>query len=106
MTILIVDKNKDNAAAYARAMPASYDVHIYTDGSLAADRLNDLRPDALIIDLALLLSISLPYSPKVIIAMTYYLSDSVMRQAAAAGVHELIRLPCSLEYLRRIISEL
>lgn len=106
MTILIVDKNKDNAAAYAGAMPISYDVHICTDGYLAVDQLINLRPDVLIIDLSILLSISLPYNPKVIIAMTYYLSDSIMRQAAAAGVHELIRLPCSLEYLGRIISEL
>ena len=99
MTVLIVESHEGNARIYANAL-SQYDVHICTVPADVPEALKRLKPDALIINLFTMREISnLPYRPKVIIGLTYFASDDLMKWAAPEGVDQVILLPCSLPYL-------
>lgn len=105
MTVLIIDENKDNAMYYARQLVGPYNVCICSNSSSAIRMLLDLRPDALIIDLMILVKLKpLPFHPKVIIAVTYFFSSAIIQEASAEGVHELVRLPCASDCMSKKIN--
>ena len=105
MTVLIIDENTDNAMYYARQLVGPYNVCICSNRASATQMLLDLRPDALIIDLIILFKLKpLPFHPKVIIGVTYFFSNTVIQEASAEGVHELVRLPCASDCMSRKIN--
>ena len=106
MTVLIVESHEGNARIYAKAL-SRYDVHICTVPADVPELLNRLKPDALIINLFTMREISnLPYRPKVIIGLTYFASDDLMKWAEREGIDQIILLPCSLSYLANELDRL
>lgn len=107
MTVLIIVESKDLAADFARVLSVDNTVHTCSDRNAALEQLETLRPDALVIDVRILFKMDpLPYKPKVILATTYFVSQTVLEQAASIGVNEMLILPCSLDYLARRIREM
>lgn len=107
MTVLIIVESKDLAADFARVLSVDNTVHTCSDRNAALEQLETLRPDALVIDVRILFKMDpLPYKPTVILATTYFVSRTVLEQAASIGVNEMLILPCSLDYLACRIREM
>lgn len=90
------------------------DYHIYTcsRGDDALHLLQLLKPDVLIIMLSLPGITGMEvlqqtqYKPSAIIALTTYLSESIVYDAQAAGVNVLIRLPCTMAQITQHLQDL
>lgn len=101
--ILIADTSPSITASLADALQDRYMIHTCTNGNAALKRLEDLRPDALIINLALpdmdglTVLAHTAYSPAVILVLTSYVSSEVIQQAAALGVGYIFPIPCSID---------
>lgn len=93
------------------ALRSEYDVYACKCGIEALKILKNVTPDTLIIDYSLCSINGLEvlkqtsYRPPVIIALTNYLSDSIIRDSQAVGVKALIRHPCTLDSILSRLSE-
>lgn len=106
MVVLIVEESEINARVYAQAIK-KHKVHTCLDPAAAPGLMEQLRPDVLVVNLSAMTDwASLSYRPKAAIALTYFLSDSVIKWANKIGVQEVILLPCSVEYLAGRIDQL
>lgn len=101
-TMLIAIDSEIITEELARIFQNKYRVQTCSRGDDALHLLQSIKPDILIIMLSLpgitgmeVLQQS-QHKPSVIIALTTYLSDSVVQEAQAAGIGSLIRLPCSI----------
>lgn len=89
---------------------SSYQIYTCSQGDDALSSLQCIKPDVLIIMLSLpgITGIEVlqqtAYTPPVIIALTDFLSDSVVREAQNVGVGSIIRLPCSTESISHHLS--
>lgn len=101
-TMLIALDSEIITEELARIFQNKYRVQTCSQGDDALRILQELRPDVLIINLALSHITGLEvlqqtkYTPPAILAMSYYLSEHIVNEAQAAGVGSLIRLPCTL----------
>ena len=96
-----------------RSLEGEFTIYTCNRGDEALQLLESIRPDVLIINLALPHVTGLSvlqkthFTPPVVLALTYYLSNMVIQEATAAGVGDLLLLPCSLPYilsrLRRLL---
>ena len=83
-----------------------YEIHTCKRGNDALQILQKYHPDILIIDLSLpdipglAVLQQAEFMPPIIIALTNYLSDRIVREAQAAGVKALIRIPCTLKCIK------
>lgn len=88
-----------------RSLENEFTIYTCNRGDEALQLLESIRPDVLIINLALPHVTGLSvlqrshYTPPAILAFTYYVSDMVIQEATAAGVGDLLLLPCSLPYI-------
>ena len=80
---------------------------IYTcrTGSKALQLLEAVRPDVLIINLFLPEVTGLcvlqrtTFTPTAVFAFTYYVSETVIQEAAVSGVGDILLLPCSVSHI-------
>ena len=88
--------------------------HIYTcsRGDDTLKLLQEVKPDILIINLSLSHITGLEvlqrtqYTPSAILAITNYLSESIIQDACSAGVCALIRLPCSIKCITSTLEKI
>lgn len=101
--ILIAETSPIVTAALVDALSDRYEVHTCADGSTVLEHLDGLRPDALIINLALpdidglTVLARTAYAPPVILALTNFVSNEVIVQTAELGVGYIFLIPCSIK---------
>lgn len=111
-TMLIAAGSEIITDVLLRTFQSKYRVYICSQGKDALQTLQELKPDILIINLSLSNMTGLEvlqqaqYKPSAILAITTYLSDQIVEEAQAAGVGALIRLPCTLDCIKRNIEKM
>lgn len=87
------------------ALGKDYAVSVCENGNELPAVLEELRPEALILNLfqrktdGIRVLEQTRYQPPVILAFTYVLNDSLIIDAHRAGICELLLLPCSRTYM-------
>lgn len=82
-----------------------HDVHTCDTGTDALETLEIYRPDALILDLTLPVMDGLTvlrktsFRPHSILALTNLATPAVIQAAAAAGVQDMILIPCTIRHI-------
>lgn len=82
-----------------------FEVHTCRTGTDTLTLINTVRPEYLIIYLSLPemdgLSVlqQASYLPSAILALTNIATDPVLETACSAGVHRIIRIPCTVEHI-------
>ena len=113
-TILIAETSPMITAALVDALSDRYEVHTCADGIAALKCLEQLRPDALIMNLgldSLTILENASYTPPVILTLTDFVSNEVIQQATELSVGYMFLIPCStkaivdrLEEMIRLLS--
>lgn len=104
LKILITTKSDEISAALSSALN-QYEVHICNTGTEALAMLETLHPDILIIDLVLPTTDGLTvlrescFRPRIILALTNFISTTVLQAAADVGVQDIILIPCTISYI-------
>ena len=107
--VLIVDGDEERRMYLQRELEKRYEVHICARGDQAAERIEALRPDALIINLSLpyldglTVLRQLEHRPPAILALTNLVRTKILEDAAALGVRDMLLYPC---YIKTIIEHL
>lgn len=114
-TLLIVTTSKILYHTLRRKLNMQYNIHSCDTGSDAVSLLEELLPEVLIINLPLPQADGLTvlrrssHKPSAILALTNFVSDDVLREAATVGVSAVMTVPCTvnaiLETLDRIIEQ-
>lgn len=111
LKVLIAIKSKLLADLLSLSL-ARYDIHICHTGSEALKQLECLYPDALLLDLMLpdmdgitLLRTS-GYKPHSILALTNLATPSVLAEAAAAGIQDVLLIPCTIRHITEHLDAL
>lgn len=110
--LLIASESKNIADILAEHFQEEYEVYACADGNEALQLLQSITPDILIISLTLSSITGLSvlqqtsYKPPVIIALTNYLTDSILQEIQAVGAGALIRLPCSIKCIANHLKSL
>ena len=100
--VLIVDGDEVRRVYLERELNNIYEVHLCARGDLAIQMIETLRPDALIINLALpyldgmTVLQQLQHKPTAILALTNLISNEIMEDAAALGIRDMLLYPCSI----------
>ena len=111
MKLLLVLHRKELTAPLAAAF-SHYEVHTCTHASAALALLESLKPDILITDLRLVGMDGLTLlgrcrnKPPILLALTDFVTTQLQDAAAAAGVQALIRIPCTVSYVRARLQQL
>lgn len=108
-TILIIETSPMITAALVDALSDRYEAHTCTDGSTALECLEQLRPDALIMNLGLdglTILENASYTPPVILALTDFVSNEVIQQATEFGVGCIFLIPCSTKAVVDRVEEM
>lgn len=111
LKILIAVSSQQLAELLASSL-TQHHVHICHTGWDTLQQLDCLRPDALLLDLALpdtdgiTLLGSSRYKPPIILALTNLVTPGILTEAAAVGVQDLLLLPCSLRQIRKHLDVL
>ena len=99
-TILIAVKSEVFSEALADGLCQVNEVHICHSGITALELLDNIRPDALVLDLCLphmtgidVLKAS-SYQPPVILGITNIVNTSVIEAAEPVGIKHLFLIPC------------
>jgi len=110
-TLLIAIKSDIICTALAKNL-SRYKIHICDTGAKTLEKLEELHPDILIIDLTLpdidglTVLQKTRYRPSVILALTNFVSDTVMQAAAAAGIQDILLIPCTIRYIIKRLDAL
>ena len=110
--VLIVDGDEVRRVYLERELNKIYEVHLCTRGDQAVQQIEDLRPDALIINLALsyldgfTVLRQLKHRPPAILALTNLISNKVIEDAAALGVRDMLIYPCSIKTITAHLESL
>ena len=106
--LLIAVRSGALAAALAQDL-TQYDVYTCHTGPDALRLLEALTPEAVVVELSLPVVTGLSvlkksrYRPPVVLALTCLVMDALLEEAAAAGVRELLLLPCpAADIIRRL----
>lgn len=111
-TMLIAAGSEIITDILSQAFQSKYCVYTCSRGDDALQMLQELKPDILIVNLSLSNMTGLEvlqqtqYTPPVILALTYFVSDQIVEEAQVAGVGALIRLPCTLDCIKRNIEKM
>lgn len=103
--VVIAACTPDLAEALRQALCRNYEVHICENGNELPAVLEELQPEALILNLFMKNTNGIRvlkqtrYKPPVIMGFTYVLNDSLCIDAYNAGICELLRLPCPKAYM-------
>ena len=107
--LLIAVQSDIMSTALAEAL-TQHEVHCCHTGTEALTLLEILQPDAVIMELSLPVLTGLSvlqesrYRPPVILALTNIVTDFVLEAAAAAGVQDLLIMPCTVDSILRHLS--
>ena len=97
-------KSEVTSALISRIL-SEYDVHICDTGTDAIAMLDNLRPELLVMDLRLrgmdgiTVLQKAQHKPRLIMAFTDLLTDSVLEAAADAGIQDILLIPCTIRYI-------
>ena len=86
-------------------LKSDFEICTCSRGDDALQLLEELRPEALIISLALSHVTGLSvlqqstYKPPAVLALTGFISDAIIEEATSAGAGDLLLFPCTLEYI-------
>ena len=108
MDLLLAVASESVAEALAAAMP-QYNIHICHTGPEAVELLDALRPQGLILDLCLdglTVLKQAKHQPQAILALTDLMTDEVLRQAARAGIQDVVIKPCTAWYVAERMESL
>ena len=81
---------------------SQHEIHICRTGTDALSQIASLHPDILLLELMLpgtdgiTLLRKAEYKPPIILALTNLVSNYVLTEAAAAGIQDLLLIPCAL----------
>ena len=84
---------------------SQYEIHICNTGTDALTILETLQPEMLILDMTLPAIDGLTvlqktcFRPHIILALTNLVSPAVLQAAAAAGVQDMILIPCTVRHI-------
>ena len=101
--VLIVDGDEVCRVYLERELNKIYEVHLCSRGDQAVQLIEELLPDALIINLALpylggfTVLRQLRHRPPAILALTNLISNKVIEDAATLGVRDMLIYPCSIK---------
>ena len=104
MKVLIAVRSKVIARQLVSIL-SQYEIHTCHTGKDALDLLEQILPDGLIIDLCLPAVNGLTvlrtsqFLPDTILAITNLAAGHVLSEAAAAGVKDIVLLPCPMRYI-------
>lgn len=111
MKLLIAVKSGILSKLLASSL-AMYTVHTCDTGADALAMLEMHRPDALILDLTLpgidgltVLQKS-GYKPRSILALTNLATPDVLAEAAAAGIQDILLIPCTIRHITEHLDAL
>ena len=110
--VLIVDGDKECRMYLQRELEKRYKVHLCARGDQAVERIEALRPDALIINLSLpyldglTVLRQLEHRPTAILALTNLVSNQIIEDAAALGVRAMLIYPCSIKTIAAHLDDL
>ena len=99
--LLIAVKSWALVDALTREVSSQFKIHSCSTGTDVSYLIEDLQPDALVIDLRLprhagfAVLESCTYRPPIMIALSEFIDNDVIRQAKSAGIAVLIRIPCT-----------
>ena len=89
-----------------------HDIHICRTGNDALQQMECLHPDILILELMLpsmdgitVLQRS-SYKPRVILALTNLASQTVLAEAAAVGIQDVLLIPCTVRHIIKHLDAL
>ena len=111
-TMLIAAGSEIITDILSQVFQSKYCVYTCNRADDALQMLHELKPDILIINLSLSNMTGLEvlqqakYTPPVILALTYYVSNQIVEEAQAAGVGALIRLPCTMDCIKRNLEKM
>lgn len=113
-TMLIAVSSETLTEELVRTFLNEYKVYTCSRGDDALRLLQDLKPDTLIINLSLshITGLSVlqqtDYTPPVIVALSFFLSDYILHTAQDIGVGAIIRPPftiaCVKSHINRLLS--
>lgn len=101
--VMIVDGDEVRRVYLERELNKIYEVHLCSRGDQAVQLIEELLPDALIINLALpyldgfTVLQQLTHRPPAILALTNLISNEIIENAAALGVQDMLIYPCSIK---------
>lgn len=104
MKLLIAVKSEIIANSLLPSL-SQHDIHTCNTGADALAMLEMHRPDALILDLTLPIIDGITvlrktsFRPRVILALTNLATPAVLQAAAAAGVQDMILIPCTIRHI-------
>ena len=110
--VLIVDGDEVRRVYLERELNKIYEVHLCARGDLPVQMIETLRPDALIINLALpyldgmTVLRQLKHRPPAILALTNLISNRIIADAAALGVRDMLIYPCSIKTIAAHLEDL
>lgn len=107
--VLIAIKSELLSGLLSAAL-SQHDVHTCSFGTDALSQIEALLPEILILDLMLpgmdgitVLQRS-GYKPRIILALTDLLNQDVLAKAAAAGIQDLLLIPCTVPYILKRLN--
>lgn len=111
-TVLIAVKSEVFSEALADELCQGNQVHICHSGITALELLDQVRPDALVLDLCLphMTGIDVlkgsTYLPRVILGITNIVTDAVIEAARSVGINYLFLIPCKPRVVASHLLEL
>ena len=111
MKVLIAVRSQLLTDLLASALP-QHEIHICRTGTEALAKIDAFHPDILLLELMLpgmdgiTLLRNAKYKPPVILVLTNLISDSVLTQAAAVGIRDLLLIPCTLRCILQHLEAL
>ena len=111
-TLLIVEGSNELRDALTSALQTSYKVYSCADCATAWDLLHSLRPDVLIINLVLhgidglTFLRNCSHVPAVTIALTYFIDETVLREATTLGIKKVLLLPAKASLVAQHLNDL
>ena len=108
--LLIAIRSAELTDALTQALSSHFDIHRCNSCTDACRFLNSLQPDALVLDLRLpdadgfSVLRKCKHKPPVILAVTDFVSNDVLKVAFGVGIHALVMIPCSARYLAEALT--
>ena len=109
---ILIAVSPEFPADLLRASLSPYEVHICHDGRSALEQICALEPEVLVLDLALpdtdgiTLLGKCTRKPPVILALTNFMDDRVLKATGDLGVQAVLLLPCSMSHIRQRLETL
>lgn len=107
--VLIAMKSELLSGPLSAAL-CQHDVHTCSLGTDALAQIESLHPQILILDLmppgmdGITLLQKSGYKPRIILALTNVLNQDVLAKAAAAGIQDVLLIPCTVPYILKRLN--